>query len=302
MTAPALPSRAIAPLESPEKLRPVQVILGGLLSVDLHIPGMEQLTILTVATGVAVAIGLLQRPRFAFKTLAWVPLILVALLVYLAAVSALTDQSPFAFNWQTRLLRISAVVVLALWLAVGRLHFRSILIGTLTALALNLPLFYLGIVPDFYGGVLTGYAGDKNTAGMVYAIAGLAALSAFRNTLGRILTLAIAGAAIWLTDSRTSITAFAMGLLWIYAIARRPTVVRWVAGVAVIWGVNYLEDNFALYARFASRAGSDHLRERIADAAAIKLNSAPWWGDGLGEAYVTIDQYQWLFHNAYSSL
>ena len=81
---------------------------------------------------------------------------------------------------------------------------------------------------------------------------------------------------MWLTESRTSMTAYAAGLLWVFVLAKRPALVRGL-GAFLLWlSVTYLESNFARAGVFENRWGSDLLRGRIDAAAAIKVAAAPW--------------------------
>ena len=149
---------------------------------------------------------------------------------------------------------------------------------------------------------LSGYFGDKNKAGLFYAVVGLLLAALLITRAARFFWILFFGTMVWLTLSRTSISAFTFGLVWALVFARLPFVLRWGAGGTIITAMNYLEDNFAQAGIFENRWGSDLLRARIDAAAAEKLAAAPWWGMGLGQAFVTIDGNQWFFHNAYETL
>ncbi|MFV0451007.1 MAG: hypothetical protein ACK5LS_01995 [Propioniciclava sp.] len=278
----------------------LQVIAGLGMAVDLEVVG--SLTYSAIATGALIIYGLAHRPRFTFGRFIWVPAVLGFLLVYLAAVSVFTLQSPLAFSWSNRLIRLTALTVLAMFLATERLQLRSVVIGMALGITVNVPLFWLGLVPDTYGGVLTGYAGDKNTAGMVYSVMTVLALWAARGRVLRAIILLGGTAAVWMTDSRTAMMGLLAAMLWMLVAARRPIPIRWIAAGLLIWLIRVAEQNLAHIGQFADRIGSDLLRQRIDSATALKLASTPWWGSGLGEGYVLLGTSTWLFHDAYAVL
>lgn len=301
MTAPRTTTQLTPSVTGgPDRIRLLQVALGVLLSIDLTVRG--SLSTSTLAFAFMAVYGWTQPPRLRYRAMMWVPVTLLLTFVYLGALSALTLQSPLAFNWETRLLRMATLTITALFLATERLHLRSTVIGVMIGVALNVPLFFLGWVPDTYAGALTGYVGDKNTAGMMYAVATLMGVWIVRRPWLRVAIVLSGSAAVWLTESRTSLTALALGLVWVALVARRSAPVRWVAAGGAVWLVTFLQENFAQVGQFADRVGSDLLRGRIAAAVEVKLGATPWWGSGLGESYVMIQGQQWLFHDAYASL
>lgn len=299
MTAPA---RAVITSESDsaERIRGVELVLGGLMAVDMALIGPFPFAML--AASVLAVLGFLRRPRYRFGNMAWVPVTLFASLAYVAIVSMTSDHGVHAADWRTRLLRLAALIVVTMFLATGRLHLPSVVWGMALGLLVNVPLFYAGLVPDTYGGLLTGYAGDKNQAGMYYAAVGVLTLAyAHRRWLQALVVIAC-GVTVWLTASRTAISAYVLALLWIWLIGKRPALVRWAAAAAFYVILTILESDYARIGPFEERLGSDILRGRIADGVAAKLAQTPWWGQGLGEAYVTLDAYTWFFHDSFATL
>lgn len=249
-----------------------------------------------------IAVGLTRRPIRPLQGHSGVLWLLFCALFYVALVSYGTPVSADASNWVNRILRMMSVVAVAAFLATGRVHFPSVLRGLTLGLALNLPAFYLGLTPDDYGGYLTGFVGDKNRAGMFYAVVGVLVTAITTSRGWRIAAVLAFAAPLWLTGSRTSLAAFAMGLLFVWLLAKRPPLVRWIGAAGIFWFVGYLEENFARVGAFADREGSDLLRQRIDTAVADKLARSSWFGEGLGEAYVKIESKLWFFHNSYDTL
>lgn len=271
------------------------LMLEGVLTPALAVPLSQAGVFLLIVTG-------LTRPsRLKFVRWRWVFPLFCLLLLYVAMVS-IESQAGGGSDWSRRLIRLIGIALLTWVIATGRVNFPSIIKGLAFALALNAILFLAHVAPDTYGGALSGYIGDKNKAGLYYAVAGLLVLQVLRSRSGRILwTLIIAGL-LWLTESRTSITALTAGVLWAWLAARRFAPLRWIAATGLWFGVGYLEDNFAQAGVFENRWGSDLLRGRIDAASLEKLEAAPWWGLGLGQAFVVIAGDTWYFHNSYWSL
>lgn len=230
---------------------------------------------------------------------------MVVALFYIALVSLFADPTADALDWRRRLIRLSLTCVLILVVAGGRIDLRSALTGLGIGLIGNAVLFYAGIAPDYYDGVLSGYFEDKNVAGLTYTVLGVLLISAVRGIGARVVLTAVFGALVWLTGSRTSISAFAAGLVWLLVAARLPVAGRWVLGALIYVGVDIASEDFSQVGRFSDREGSDLLRARIDAASEIKVGQAGILGDGLGEAYVVFadddSRKVWLFHNSYWS-
>ncbi len=283
-------------------MRVLEMALAALLVAEgVLIPGLGFPLSLIGVAGLTI-LGFTRPPAQRFGKYAWLFWLFGFLLVWVAAVSILTPPGFYAANWVGRIIRIVAVLALTVMIAQGRLHLPSILKGLLFALVVNAMAFYTGVAPDNYGGYLTGWLGDKNTAGLVYAAVGVLALSQARSRWGQAILVASAGGFIWLTGSRATLAAYGFALLWMALVATRPAVVRWFAAGGILMALPWLVNNFAQAGQFADRSGSDLLRDRIDAAAVEKVAATPPQGLGLGEAYVEIGTNTWYFHNAYDTL
>ncbi|MDQ4501907.1 hypothetical protein [Sinomonas sp. ASV322] len=258
--------------------------------LPVPIPGADLAAIVLVALG-----AFRVRERFLGPTAWYVPL-WVLLVAYLALESWVNEV-----DWFRRAVRLGIMVVLSVQLGTGRLDLRSGLLGLLTGLGANAVLFYLRLAPDTYSGVLTGFLGDKNVAGLYYALVPLLALPFIRSRRRRVGLLVFASGLTYLTGSRTSIAALALAGLWVLLRKRLPTILH----VPVLGGLyladRYAEENFA-NALFSDREGSDLLRSRIGEAASEKAASAPPYGLGLGQATVEMDNRSWFFHDSFLAL
>lgn len=282
--------------------RLLEMALAALLVIDgVPIPGLGFPFSLLGVAGLSL-VAFTRRPTLPLGRTTWLLWAFGLLLMYVSAVSVLTPDSYYAADWTRRLIRIISVLTLVIMLAEGRLHLPSILKGVTFALFVNAGAFYAGITPDAYGGALTGWLGDKNKAGLTYAAIGVLALSQTRSRWTRGFLILSTFMFTWLTGSRTSISAYAFGLLWFGLVAARPAWMRWLAAGGVALALPYLQSTFARVGQFADREGSDMLRSRIDAAVADKLAVTPPQGLGLGEAYVVIDRSTWYFHNSFDTL
>lgn len=284
-------------------IRIPEFVLFGLLMAGggLPISMLGPIPVGHLILGLICAYGVFQRPTRDFGKFQLIVPALVLALFYVGMVSLFADPSAFAAEWQERLLRMSAVTVMMLFLASGRLELRSALLGCFVVLVVNVPLFYAGLVPDTYGGYLTGLIGDKNAAGLAYAVVGLLALMAVRSRGAVATIVAFSLAATWLTGSRTSIAAFSAGVAWIVLAPRLPMVGKWVLGAVIAFTVNLLAEDYSQIGVFSDREGSDLLRQRIDAASLERVEGTGFFGQGLGEAYVVLDDRTWFFHNSYWS-
>ena len=232
-----------------------------------------------------------------------VPLLVIGLF-YLAMLSMFTEATEFAFDWERRLLRLGLTAVFLLVLASGRIDLRSGLAGLATGMILNAIAFYLGLAPDNYGGVLSGFFMDKNVAGMAYAIVGVLVLAVVDRRWVKVAFVLVFAALVWLTGSRTSIAAMVAGVGWILIAPRLPVIGRWIFGLLIYLGVDLVSEDYSQIGVFSNRVGSDLLRSRIDAASEVKVDGAGFFGMGLGEAYVSFPDdpgSRWLFHNSYWS-
>lgn len=282
---------------APGSARLVDAILAALLVVRLPAPGTN-LPIAQLAIILLVVVALFRRPVRRFP--AWFG-VLSALAISVAVVASVLGEVDFF----RRLGNIALLFVMAGFLASGRIHVTSAIKGVAIALVLNIGLFFARLAPDTYGGVLTGFIGDKNVAGLFHAIIPfllVLTVPPHRRVL-RAAILVIGAGALVLTDSRTSMAAYAMGLVWFLLAPRLSRMLRVLLGVVLAVGFWWADQNLSTFGAYSvSRAGSDALRARIDEAAAAKAALAPWYGEGLGTAVADIDGVQWYFHNSYDAL
>ncbi|QHC60065.1 O-antigen ligase family protein [Rathayibacter sp. VKM Ac-2760] len=198
---------------------------------------------------------------------------------------------------------IGLLMLMAAFLASGRIDLASALKGIGVALTLNAALFAAGIAPDAYQGALTGYLQDKNVAGLYYGVAALLITATTSRQWLRIAVLVAGGLAVVATDSRTSMAAYACGLLWLLVTPRLSLLFRALTGVGIALLFVWAEANLSTAGVYGvERAGSDALRERILQASFDRVALAPWSGGGLGTATADVDGVTWFFHNSYLAL
>lgn len=264
------PNRIVA---MAHKTRVPEFLLSILMTADgVPIPGLN-FPYSLIALGLLVALALKRRPAHKMELKSWVPTLLTLALIYVCAISAISHPTSISSDWVRRASRIAFIIVIAMMLATERLHLGSILRGLTVGLVANVIAFELHLSPDTYAGALTGWVGDKNKAGMYYAVVGLLLLWQMRSRLARVSWAALVMVPLWMSQSRTSMTAYAMGVIWTWTIARRPVLIRWVSAVGVVALVQYIETSFAQIGDFASRWGSDLLRQRIEFATDQKLGA-----------------------------
>ena len=202
------------------------------------------------------------------KLLANLALAVSAVGVFLAVVSVAHGIPDL--EWIRRLVRLGALAALIGCIAGRRLDLRSVLWGLLAAMAVNVPLFYAGVVPAPYGSYLTGFLGDKNVAGLYYAAMPVLAVAFVRSPQRRVMVLAAAAPCVFLTGSRTSMAGFACAVLWMWLTPRLGPVFRILILAAMGWAVTFAEENLAQLSVFGDRTGTDQLRSWIQDATAVK--------------------------------
>lgn len=277
----------------------IDAVLFGLFVYDgFSLPGLPvAIPVSELAALGLVMISLLRRPSYRLPATQWLLPIFGLLLIFLVISSIANDV-----DWFRRAFRIASLVALLWVITSGRVNLKSGLSGAAVALVVNAILFYAGVAPDNYGGVLTGFLGDKNVAGLYYTILPLlfAASSSSRGL--RLLIMTGGLLAAFLTESRTSLGAYAAAIAWVLVSSKLPRLGRAVLGGMLIVGLQYIEANLARTWIFTDREGSDALRERIGHAAVEKTESAAWHGLGLGQANVDLDGRLWFFHDSYLGL
>lgn len=291
------------PLLDTSSSRILDVLLGALLVVDGISVGAGAFR-LPIAEAAGVALVLLagfRRPRRSLANFGVLAVLAFGLLTFLAVsstVNGIDDE-----DWVRRIFRIAVLVCLAGAFASGRLDLRGALHGMITALVINIPLFYAGLAPDTYGGVLTGILGDKNVAGLYYAVIPVLLIATTTSRRHQVLLFAFAFGGTALTGSRTSLAGLACALIWMIVSPRLGLTVRWILAIGLGLGVYWLSESLPrLGGYFDDRLGSDLLRERIQTASWEKAAEAPWYGLGLGEAHVHLDEATWFFHNSFWGL
>lgn len=286
------------------QIRMPEFIMAFLLLFGDAVPGIglpfNQVVILVLA-----AYGLTRKPTFDVSHFSGLRAIMFIAMGYLAIVSINGVHSEDASDWTRRLLRLVAATVLVWVIAAGRLHIRSIILGYSAAIIFNAVAYFAGFAPvTGYYGYLTGWLGDKNFSGLVYCLFGLMILSFARNKIEVIIALVVFSGLLWATGSRTSIAAYAAGLIWIVIAHRLKTFGRIVLGIALYGLIDMLTSDYSRAGVFADRSGTDALRALIDAASEVKVNAAGFFGDGLGEAYVYLTHTgskTWFFHNSYWS-
>lgn len=282
-----------------ERTRLIDALLGTVLLYAYLLPGPIAAGI--VAMALLIGLSITRRPRYDLGPLGWAVGALFLAVAYAVMIS-LSGPDLSLFGWEQRAARLVAVIVFATALVTGRIHYPSIIRGVGVGLVANALLFYAGIAPAPYGSALSGYLLDKNQAGLAYAVIGILLVGVLRHRWEHLAVLGLFGALIWQTGSRTSLAALACGVIWFLARPRLAPVYRLGLGALMAYGLTFVEENYAQAGEFADRVGSDQLRERINEAASLKLQAAPWWGQGLGEAWVPLPQGNFLFHNSYWAL
>ncbi|MFI7484330.1 ABC transporter permease [Kocuria sp. M1R5S2] len=259
---------------------------------------------LPLASTVVLLLGglaLFRVPERSLGNLSSCALLLTGVLGYLVVVSVLSPVVS-TDEWTRRIVRLTAVVAIVFFFVSRRLDLVSLLKGLATGMVVNAGLFYAGVAPDRYVGYLTGYFGDKNQAGLHYAVVGILLLALCRRRRTQFIVLVLSGMAVWLTGSRTSMAAYAFGVLWILVSPKLGNFFRILIAGAVVWILRFLEENLAQVGVFADREGSDQLRDRIQEATELKIAGTPFEGMGLGQAFVWLEDEDWFFHDAYATL
>ncbi|WOP20105.1 hypothetical protein [Raineyella sp. LH-20] len=284
-------------------VRLLEFLLAIVLFAQTAVPGLPVSFPATyLAMGVLLVVAAMRHPRWPLTPLNGYVWAFAVLLGYYALVSATGVQSSGAGDWVRRLIRMVILLFFVGALASGRLHFPSIIKGFAAGLVANVVLFYAGVAPHPYQDFLTGFAGDKNTAGLVYAMGGLLLLTTLKSRRERIVVFLVFASLVFLTGSRTTMAGMTAAALWIIFAARLPALFRLGIGGLLVWGLQFGESRFARIGIFADRSGTDWFREQIATAVTEKVAITPPQGLGLGEAYVNIPQGMFFFHNSYDTL
>lgn len=286
------------------QIRMPEFIMAFLLLFGEPVPGVglpfNQVVIIVLAV-----YGLTRKPTFDVSYFSGLRAVMFIAMGYLAIVSMYGVHSEDASDWTRRLLRLVAATVLIWVIAAGRLHIRSIVLGYSSAILFNAVGYFAGFAPSTgYVGYLTGWLGDKNFSGLVYCLFGLMILSFARNRIEVIGAIVVFSGLLWATGSRTSMAAYAAGLIWVLVAHRMKSAGRIALGVVLYWLIDILTSDYAQSGAFADRTGTDALRSLIDHASEIKVQASGFFGQGLGEAYVYLahtGSKTWFFHNSYWS-
>lgn len=283
--------------------RLAEVLLGALLVADGISVGTGGLSLplAELAAVLLVVIASFRRPVRSLSDFGILAVLAGGLVAFLAITSLANGIVEDV--WLRRLFRIGVLICLVGSMASGRLDLPGIIRGLVVGLVLNIPLFYAGLAPDTYGGVLTGLLGDKNVAGLYYSVIPVLALAIARNRVQRILLIVLATGGTVMTGSRTSLAGLACALVWFAIAPYVGLVFRWIMALVMGFGVFWLTENLPRFGGyFDDRLGSDMLRERIHEASWIKVTETPWHGQGLGQSTVQLEENDWFFHNSYWGL
>lgn len=287
-----------APLVPPgHSARILDGLVGILLVVRTNLPGIP-LPVAQLAIVAFLVLALFRHPTRSFRGAWWYPSAMAALMAFLLAETVLNGIDP-----TRRAGNIAALMLFAAFLASGRIDIGSVLKGLGAGLLLNAVLFYARVAPNNYEGKLTGFLEDKNAAALVYAIGAILLTLATRRLLWRVLLLAAGAVAVVLTDSRTTMAAYAVALLYLLVSTWVDRGFQLVALGGAVLAFLWADNNLTTLGDYAfDRKGSDAFRMRIDFASAQKALAAPWYGSGLGQATVQLDSGTWFFHNSYQAL
>ena len=198
---------------------------------------------------------------------------------------------------------IVVVVALAAVIGSGRLHLSSVTTGAIAGFVLA-TVTAIGTIPiSSYKGRLTGVLGDPNAAGFVLTALGFALAQSLPNSRFRAALWGFVAVAVLLTQSRTSIFALVVATAWVLfarhlnrvfgalALAGSYLLYRWLLPIADGWQI------------FQEREGSDELREKLAQVEQQMVDTAGWFGNGLGSGVAEVKRgVTMYFHNSYRTM
>ncbi|WP_321080859.1 hypothetical protein [Micrococcus sp.] len=263
---------------------------------SMQVPGLG----IPLPEGMMILLLLLagfRPPRRDLSRYGLLTVVILGLLAYLVAVTLVQDLDP-----ARRAIRIGLLMLFAYALASERIDIKSILYGMAAGGLVNVPLFYAGLVPDNYGGYLTGWLADKNVAGLFYALIPVLLVATMQRMGPKLLVLGVGFLLVFLTGSRTSLAALGCAVVWILLSPYLGRVLRLVLVAGMARFVGWAEEYLADAAIFGDRSGTDWFRDRIQAESARMVDAAPWYGEGLGTAQVHLDNVTMFFHNSYLAL
>ena len=278
------------------RIYPADALLFGLFIFDrVSVGPVPAGVLLTLVIGV---VGFLRAPALRMPGLPTLAGAYALLLLYLAVVS-----HEAGVDWQQRAIRMAILGILIWVLVQGRMDAYSAVIGASAGLMFNAGAYYAGMTSDNYPPFLTGWLADKNVAGMWYATFGVLGLVLWHRRRWSLLWVMTVGGLLFLTGSRTSMSAFVAALIWYWARNRLVLPLRLGLAAGLIAALGFVEENLARIGVFRDREGTDFYRERIEAATMLKIQQTPWFGRGLTEAWVWLSDVrrQW-FHDSYAAL
>ncbi|WP_298745145.1 O-antigen ligase family protein [uncultured Microbacterium sp.] len=301
MAQPVTPARGLTRWLAETPL--LEFSMAILLAAGANLPGLPiEVPTRYVAMIVLVAVATTRIPRFSSPELRLFIVALALLVTNYAIVSATAAPMEGASDWRQRLFRLALLLIFTVFAATGRLRLIALIDGFAVGLVLNAGLFYAGAAPHDYQEFLSGFVGDKNAAGLLYAIGGLLLVATQSSRTMRACTLVLFSALTFLTGSRTTMAGLLVAVIWLTVFARRQQLTRILAAVGLWFALSYVQDNLARVGIFADRSGTDALRAQIADKVAQKLATTPPQGSGLGTAFVRLsDHQQFFFHDSYAT-
>lgn len=251
-----------------------------------------------LVVGLVILLGTTRRPTHVLRH----QYLIIGLYVLMLAAAIVVSQIN-GLDWVQRSVKMVILLLFGLTIAVGRVHLRSLLAGLTVGLLANVAFYYAGLTSDNYPPYLTGFLGDKNVAGLIYATFLVAGLVVYRARWAQITHIIVMAVALGLTGSRTSMAAGVTALIWVALRNRLPLLGRLVLGGVLIWVLGVVERQFARIGLFADREDTDWFREQIQIATELKVANAPWFGEGLTTAWVLIDgrRFMW-FHDSYAAM
>lgn len=287
-------------VDSQGKVHFVVVVLFAAMFLDaVAVPGLG-IPVSSAAAGLVVIYAFMAPQRVMAGDLgrrpSWLVLIVLAIPAWLAVTSVLNGDPDYR-----RLLNIGVFSAVILVLGGHRLNLRSVSVGLGLAVCFGVVTGILLYPQSSYAGRMTGPLGDPNSAGLLIIVYSALALPGFRRQKVRVGFLLLAVLGVFLTQSRTSMLAVLIMLLWVM-LNRFLTVwisIPFVVG-ALIW-VSSIAGSLAEDA-FQERAGSDQLRDRIFQVELQQVEKRPWVGQGAGSASVRMDDNDFFFHNSYLAL
>ncbi len=297
------PSPTSVPELGDEPTRLADFLLGAVVLFAVAFPlAPGHLQVGLVALAGLVALSVSRRPTRSLAGLTWLPGAVVAMIGYLVLVSV-SGLDLSLFGWSQRALRLGLVATAVAVVVSGRIHYPSLVRGMAVGLFGNAVLFFAGVAPAPYQQYLTGFLLDKNQAGLAYTVVGVLLIGVTTNTRRQIAIAVVSTALVWATGSRTSIAALVCALVWFALRPRLSVPARLMLAGAFAFAIPFVQEKYGQTGEFADRVGTDWFRARIDAASEAKLAHAPWHGQGLGEAWVHLqDGSTYFFHNSYWAL